>query len=158
MEDNVQRIFSILLAVLMFFLLPLYIAFEKRDDISYNLALQITTNFVNSVTEKGYLTYDMYNDFITELTTTGNVYDIKLEYIAKQYNPVIQVTNNEDKTIHEYEYYTMKAPYEEHLNSEENTEIFKRAFPTVSNTDNLEARLTYKLSEYKYSLSSPNAT
>ena len=119
MEDNVQRIFSILLAVLMFFLLPLYIAFEKKDDISYNLALQITTNFVNSVTEKGYLTYDMYNDFITELTTTGNVYDIKLEYIAKQYNPVIQVANKNDGTIHEYEYYVMKSNYEDYITSDD---------------------------------------
>ncbi len=161
MEDNVQRIFSILLAVLMFFLLPLYIAFEKKDDIAYNLALKVTTNFVNSVTEKGYLTYDMYNDYITELSTTGNVYDIKLEYIAKEYNPVIQVistdkTNSTDKKVEieydylqkktEWQYYTLPTLYGADENKEK--EIFDGL--TLDSNREYEAQLTYKLSEYKY--------
>ncbi len=151
MEDNVQRIFSILLAVLMFFLLPLYIAFEKKDDISYNLALQITTNFVNSVTEKGYLTYDMYNDFITELTTTGNVYDIKLEYIAKEYNPIIQITGVKDgksTILEDYEYIFKRDDYNRYITSKEEN-IFS-GVENKENYDSLDARITYKMSEYRY--------
>ena len=34
MEDNLQRVFSILISILILFILPLYIAFEKMDDIS----------------------------------------------------------------------------------------------------------------------------
>ena len=64
---------------------------EKKDDISYSLALKITTNFVESVNSKGYLTHDMYNDFISKLAVTGNSYDIKLEHVAKKYYPTIYV-------------------------------------------------------------------
>ena len=83
MEDTLQRFFAILVAVVIFFLLPLYIAFEKKDDISYSLALKITSNFVNDVKNKGYITRDMYNDFISDLAVTGNSYDIKMEHVAK---------------------------------------------------------------------------
>lgn len=89
MEDSLQRVFSIIIAVIIFFLLPLYIAFEKKDDISYSLALKITTNFADDVKNKGYLTLDMYNKFINDLAVSDNAYDITIEHVAKKYNPVI---------------------------------------------------------------------
>ncbi|MEG2348784.1 MAG: hypothetical protein RSB67_03970 [Clostridia bacterium] len=88
MEDNLQRIFAILMSVLVFFMLPLYIAFEKKDDISYALALKITSNFVDNVTSKGYITKSMYDSYISDLAITDNVYDIKLEHLSKTYTPV----------------------------------------------------------------------
>lgn len=91
MEDNVQRIFAILISIIIFFFLPMYIAFEKRDDISYALALKITNNFVENVTNKGYLSKEMYDNFIDELAATDNIYDIKLEHVSKKYFPVFYV-------------------------------------------------------------------
>lgn len=97
MEDNLQRIFSVLLSVLVFFMLPLYIAHEKKDDASYALALKITTNFVDNVTSKGYITRDMYDSFVSDLAITGNVYDIKMEHLAKKYTPVVYEYLGNDK-------------------------------------------------------------
>lgn len=98
MEDNLQRIFAVLLSFLVFFMLPLYIAHEKKDDAAYALALKITSNFVENVTSKGYITKDMYDTFISDLAITGNVYDIKMEHLAKKYTPVVHeyFGNNED--------------------------------------------------------------
>lgn len=113
MEDTLQRVFAIIIAVVIFFLLPLYIAFEKRDDISYSLALRITTNFVDNVKSKGYLSKEMYDNFISRLSITGNVYDIKLEHIAKKYNPVIYSYDNDYKQIKEkFDYNTYKEQFE----------------------------------------------
>ena len=81
MEDNLLRVFSVLISVLIFFILPLYITFEKIDDISYSLALKITSNFVDNVNAKGYLTQEMYDDFVSRLSVTGMVYDIKMEHV-----------------------------------------------------------------------------
>ena len=99
MEDILQRVFPILISVLILFILPLYITFEKMDDISYSLALKITSNFVDNVTAKGYISEEMYNDFISELSVTGNVYDIKMEHVAKKYNPVFYVYDSSEKVI-----------------------------------------------------------
>lgn len=91
MEDTLQRVFSILISVIILFLLPLYIAFEKMDDISYSMALKITTNFVDNVTSKGYMSKEMYNDFISQLAITGNSYDVKIEHVSKKYNPAYYI-------------------------------------------------------------------
>lgn len=136
MEDIVQRVFAILMSVFMFFILPLYIAFEKKDDIAYALALKITNSFVDNVNSKGYLTLDMYDKYISELSTTGNVYDVSLEYNAKEYNPVIQVSGKDaegKKTIKEtYDY------------------LEKRDSFVDGKIGGEAAELTYKLSEVKY--------
>lgn len=136
MEDIVQRVFAILMSVFMFFILPLYIAFEKKDDIAYALALKITNSFVDNVNSKGYLTLDMYDKYISELSTTGNVYDVSLEYNAKEYNPVIQVSGKDaegNKTIKEtYDYLEKKDSFVD------------------GKIDGKAAELTYKLSEVKY--------
>ena len=102
MEDILQRIFAILVTVIIFFLFPLYIAFEKKDDISYSMALKITSNFVDNVKNKGYLSNDMYLDFVGNLAVTGNDYDIKLEHISKKYYPVIYAYK--DYSLYENDY------------------------------------------------------
>ncbi len=159
MEDVVQRIFAILLSVLIFFLLPLYIAFEKKDDIAYALALKVTTNFVNQVTEKGYLTIDMYNDYISELSTTGNVYDISMEYVAKQYNPVIQIlgktnaSNGKVVLVKEYDYLEKKDDFEAYDKDNSKKDIFNdiNILGFSKNDSSTKAQVTYKLSNRKYS-------
>lgn len=156
MEDVIQRIFAILLAVLIFFMFPLYVAFEKKDDIAYALALKVTTKFVDQITDTGYLTMEMYDKYLGELSTTGNVYDITLEYTAKQYSPVIQVykenSNNEIELIKEYDYLEKKDDFEEYDKNNNKKDIFND-FLTMSNADfnKLKAQITYKLSERKFS-------
>lgn len=141
MEDNLQRVFSILISILILFILPLYIAFEKMDDISYSLALKITSNFVDNVTAKGYLTEEMYNDYISRLSVTGNVYDVKMEHVAKKYEPALFVYNNENKVISILDYSLYADQW---TNSEENI-----TFQSVSYSKS-NIKLSYNTSEIKY--------
>ena len=112
MDGILQRIISILIAVVIFFILPVYIAYEKRDDISYALALKITTDFVNNVNARGYLDSKMYDDFISELALTQNSYDVYMEHTAKKYNPVIYSYTDDLKTIRaKFDYNLYKDEY-----------------------------------------------
>ena len=139
MEDNLQRVFSILISILILFILPLYIAFEKIDDISYSLALKITSNFVDNVTAKGYLTKEMYNDYISRLSVTGNVYDVKMEHVAKKYEPALFVYNDENRVISILDY----SLYAEQWKDSE--DILKLTSYKKSNI-----KLSYNTSEIKY--------
>lgn len=143
MEENVQRIFSILIAVLIFFLLPMYMAFEKKDDVSYSLALKITSNFVENVKNKGYLSRKMYDDFVNQLAVTDNVYTISLEHVAKKYNPVIYVYDNYDSTklLFELDYNQYRTQYVAYQTSSQF--IYKTG--TYTNIT-----LSYKLEEEKF--------
>lgn len=142
MEDNLQRVFSILISILILFILPLYIAFEKMDDISYSLALKITSNFVDNVTAKGYISEEMYNDFVSRLSVTGNTYDIKMEHIAKKYEPALFVYSDDQKSILATLDY---AQYAEKWQSSSDT---IRVGETDYKKDNV--KLSYNTSEIKY--------
>ena len=143
MDDNLQRVFSVLLSVIILFILPLYITFEKIDDISYSLALKITSNFVDNVNAKGYVTEEMYNDFVSRLTVTGMTYDIKMEHVAKKYTPAYYAYNENNVLLNTFDY----SIYSSYINkdpSEGNVEIDGTRY----NKDNI--KLSYSTSEIKY--------
>lgn len=113
MEENVQRVFSIMIAVIVFFLLPLYVAFEKKDDVSYALALRVTNDFVENVQNNGYISKNMYDDLVTKLGTTGNIYKISMVHTAYKYNPVIFSYNDaaHTKLLQTFDYNMYKDQY-----------------------------------------------
>lgn len=88
MENNFQTIIMTLVAIIVFFIFPTYVAYEKKDDLSYALSLKYTQNFVDNVRSKGYVSNDMYKDYILELAKTGNSYDVELQHTRKIAVPV----------------------------------------------------------------------
>lgn len=142
MDGILQKVVSILISVVIFFILPVYIAYEKRDDISYALALKITTDFVENVNSKGYISSDMYSEFLSELSVTQNSYDIYMEHTAKKYNPVIYSYTDDLKTIAgKFDYNLYKDEYE-------NGQIVINDGKNAGTYNNLV--LAYDLSEKKY--------
>lgn len=146
MEDIIQRVFAVIFVVLVFFAMPLYMTFEKKDDISYALATKITSNFVDEVTAKGYLSESMYNDFISKLAVTGNTYDIKLEHIARKYSPVVNIykkDNNQSSLQHTLEYQGNEV-------SEINNKKDYKVGETVYSKENWDVEVTYSMYEEFY--------
>lgn len=85
MKDNLSIIVTMLVFVILIVIFPLYNYFERQDDMSYNMVLKSTTNFVDEVVNCGYIDQQMYNNFIEKLAVTGNLYDIQLEAHKKTY-------------------------------------------------------------------------
>lgn len=98
MDDNLSFVVAVILAVLLLVFFPLYNAFERQDDISYEVALKVVTNFADKVRQTGCITKDDYDKFVSELITTGNTYDIKIEAHRKMLNRV-----NNDVVAENYE-------------------------------------------------------
>jgi hypothetical protein len=86
--------------MILLFVLPVYVSFEKKDDLAYSLALKSTTEFVEATRIKGYISYQSYNNFLLKLSATGNIYDVRMEHKAKKFYPVINAyTDNTYKVI-----------------------------------------------------------
>ena len=79
MSDNLSIIITVIILVVLIIFFPLYNYFERQDSMTYNMVLKETTNFVDQVLSSGYMTQDMYRDYITKISGTGNFYDIQLE-------------------------------------------------------------------------------
>lgn len=104
MESSLQKIIAAIVGVLILFIIPVYIAFEKVDDISYSLAVKLTQNFVDNVRNKGYISPEMYSDFVAGLFSTNNVYDVTIEHVKKRQDPAIYIYSPlVDETTGDYE-------------------------------------------------------
>ncbi len=94
----------------------------------------------------------MYTDFTSELSATGNVYEVKLEHIARNYNPVINVYDSEGKLADTLDYTIYKDDYEASINNDKyiiKTSGFDGAVE-YSKSKGYTFDLTYKLSEIIY--------
>jgi len=87
-EDNIQTIIIVIVSIFLLFIFPVYMAYEKKDDISYALAMRYTQDFVDEVRNKGYITKYMYEDYRAKLKITGNSYDIQMRHEYKRYDPI----------------------------------------------------------------------
>ena len=97
METSLQKIIAAIVGIMILFIIPVYIAFEKVDDVSYSLVLKVTQNFVDNVRDKGYISPEMYSDFVSGLYSTNNVYDINIEHVKKRYDPAIYIYDFKDE-------------------------------------------------------------
>ena len=88
MEDNIQTIVIVIISAFLLFIFPVYMAYEKKDDISYALAMRYTQDLVDEVRGKGYITKYMYDDYKAKLKVTGNSYDIQLMHEHNRFDPV----------------------------------------------------------------------
>lgn len=127
MRDNLSIVVMIIVLVLLAVLFPLYNYFERQDDMSYNLVLKATTNFVDEVINCGYISQKMYDDYVANISNTGNLYDIRLEAKRKV---LIQKDDG----------------FEEQYAVDYNDEIFKQT--DLSNVNHIDSR-TIKDGIYK---------
>lgn len=88
MEDHIQTILTFIIAAFLLFIFPVYMAYEKKDDVSYALAMRYTEDLVDEVRNKGYISKYMYEDYRAKLKATGNSYDIELKHEYNRYDPI----------------------------------------------------------------------
>ncbi len=91
MQDNLSIVITMIIFVTLVVIFPLYNLFERQDDMSYTLALKATTSFVDEIRNNGYIDSRNYTNFVTQLSTTGNTYDIQIE--AHKKTLIIDVRN-----------------------------------------------------------------
>lgn len=88
MSNSVSKWFAAFLAVLLLYMVPAGESARRQDDLSKIIVYQSVTKFVDSVRMKGYITPQMYLDFMQEMDVTGNLYEIEMEHQHKKYEPV----------------------------------------------------------------------
>ncbi|MFS0841360.1 hypothetical protein [Paenibacillus sp. 1P03SA] len=112
--------FVIIVSLLLLYFYPMLNSYEQMDQISYNVTYKATTNFVDSVRTKGYITPTMYNDFQKELGKTDNLFDVQLEHDQKKYTPVYADPADPN---------TFKGEYGVHYEGFFNEQILGKLFP-----------------------------
>ena len=107
MGDSLITVVAIFLAAILMFIFPLMSLAERTDDIS-SLAVQTaTTEFVDDVRTTGKMTLDDYEQYLSDISSTGNTFDIEVLIQQSDENPGMKTTQAEATKIGENLYYNM---------------------------------------------------
>ena len=168
MEDNIQTIIIVIISAFLLFIFPVYMAYEKKDDISYVLAMRYTQDLVDEVRSKGYITKYMYEDYRAKLKVTGNSYDIQLTHEHNRYDPItnyytlkedglyelVKTTTQEQRKVRDNEIYEQAIYLGKLTSNSTKQEIDKyiaKVYKDNENIDKIED--TFSLSKEVYGTS-----
>jgi len=102
MQDNISIVITMIIFVTLVVIFPLYNLFERQDDMSYTLALKATTSFIDEIKNNGYIDQTTYNNYISQLSNTGNSYDVMIEAHRKMLIDDLSTTAVTDDYIVQY--------------------------------------------------------
>jgi len=98
-QDNVSVIVATIMAVVIIVLFPIYNIANRNDNVAKNIAVELTTNFVDEIRNKGYITKEQYGNFLNKLSATGNQYEVEMEV----HKPLLLQAENMDEYEEDYE-------------------------------------------------------
>ena len=107
MGDTLITIIAIVLAAVLMFVFRLMTMSDRTDDVSQLTVETATTEFVDDVRTTGKLTMDKYSQFVENISSTGNSYEVEMELQVLDENPGKKTTQAEATKIGENVYYTM---------------------------------------------------
>ena len=140
MGDSLITIVAIFLAAVLMFVFPLMSMSERTDDVSQLAVQTATTEFVDKVRTTGKLTLEDYDKFFSQISSTGNTFDVDIELQFLDENPGVKTTQAEMTKIGENLYYSFyTSQVEQMLNEKSNSTILlkqgDRVAVTVKNTN-----------------------
>ena len=115
MGDTLITVVAIFLAAILMLVFPLMTMADRTDDIS-NLAVQTATSeFVDDVRTTGKMKLEDYEAYLSELTATGNTFDVEILIQQLDENPGVKTTQAETTKIGENLYYNIYTTQVEDL-------------------------------------------
>ena len=87
MEDILVDIIGIAIAAILMFIFPLITMADRTDDVSQLTVEIATTEFVDEIRTTGKITPNAYNQFLINIGSTGNMYNVEMEVRVLDENP-----------------------------------------------------------------------
>ena len=152
MSDSLITVIAIMLTAVLLLVLPVMTMADRADDISKTDVETMTSNFVNEIRTIGKLTFEKYNKFVEELTSTGNTYDIEMEFKILDENPGKKTLTLQSDKIGENAYYSVyTSQIEEVLNNNKNYNLKEGDMFSVS-VKNTNQTLAQQLKNFFYTV------
>lgn len=99
MSDTFITIIAIFLAAILMFIFPLMTLADRNDDVTQLTVQTATTEFVDEIRRTGKLTQDDYNSFNSTIASTGNAYDVEIEFKILDENPSKKTSQSNNVTV-----------------------------------------------------------
>lgn len=107
MGDSLMTIIAIVLAAILMAIVPMTTISNRTDDISDMVVETATIQFVDNIRTTGKLTMDNYQAFVSEISATGNAFDVDFTIQVLDENPGKKTTQADYTKIGENVYYNI---------------------------------------------------
>lgn len=138
MSDTFITITAIILVAILMFIFPVITMADRVDSVSRTDIETMTSEFINEIKTTGKLTYEKYSKFLENITSTGNTYDVNLEFKILDENPGKKSLQTTKDKVGENVYYSVFTSQIEAELDENNVYNLKEGdivFVTVQNTN-----------------------
>lgn len=153
MSDSLTTVIAIMLAAVLLLIMPVITMADITDDISKTDVETMTSNFVNEIRTLGRLTSENYYKFVEELDSTGNTYDIEMEFKILDENPGKKSTQAEMDKIGENVYYSVfTTQIQEALKGENKVYNLKEGDMVNVSVKNTNLTLSKQLKNFFYTV------
>lgn len=152
MSDTFITVIAIMLTAVLMLVLPVMTMADRVDTVSKTDIETKTSDFVNEIRTTGKLTSEKYSKFIEEITSTGNTYDVEMEFKILDENPGKKSTQTAKDKIGENVYYSVyTSQIEDILNSNKNYNLKEGDLFSV-NVKNTNQTLAQQLKNFFYTV------
>lgn len=100
--DILGKVLDIIIAATVMFFIPLLYFGQKQDALIQSNLYETTTNLIDNVSTRGYITKEMYDGYIKKLDTYGTVFSIDLEQKKRVLEPEYRL-KTPDEIIDEWD-------------------------------------------------------
>ena len=141
------------ITVVLMFVIPVMTMADRTDEISQLAIETAVREFVDDVRTKGTLTWDDYEKLVSDLSATGNTYDIEMTKVVRDENEAKKVAQAVAAKIGEDETFTQfTSQILDDLAGKDGKVIFKEGdmFSTVVKQTNVG--LAQQLKNFLYSV------
>lgn len=135
MRDNISMIIATIIGVLLIVILPLISILERQDNTTYNIALTLTTEFVDEIREKGFIDKKAYDQYMENMSKTNCLFSYDIELHKRIIIPAVDDAGNE-----------IAGKYVEDMIIE-NQEDLENSFNNIISIDSAEKNNVYLLEE-----------
>lgn len=80
MSDTFVTVIAVVLSAFLMFLFPVVTMAERVETVAQVDVETITSEFISEIKNTGKLKNEQYNEYIQNLTSNGNIYEIELEF------------------------------------------------------------------------------
>ncbi|NLZ80845.1 MAG: hypothetical protein GX913_03465 [Clostridiales bacterium] len=148
MSDSFGKIFSILLAVVLMFLVPVQFYLQRQENLKQVYIMTETVYLVDAVRNKGRLTINMYETYLNKIRLLGGLYETDLQHVHLTHK-----SPEERYIVQEDSYYTRQiteALYKEGEYLFDLGDFFQMEVSSVKNK--IETPLVYYGGSIKYEI------
>lgn len=111
--DSLGRFIAIIVAILLVLLFPLqYIAQGQRESMD-GIVTTYTTEFTNVARSQGYISLEMYEQFVNKLDQTKELYDVSIEVAQPILGKDISLVNSNDNEIKKLNHTNIETKHKE---------------------------------------------